>query len=215
MTTPAVSVNRIRPDPVLTRRSTASSPPVVLRPLVGLEGRELAEPAGYLARAGGDVVGPEPEIEWLAWTLKALEVLAPSAFLAAHLATETIISPLLGDRLDRESRRRLLPIIEPARVGGRVTTQVKAMQRARDLGLRMAAAGHRLRSGRGFDAVFVTRRTQAATIELGWCRLLVATELSSAEDLTWAGRIGAGLVEGSAVSDPIRVAPVDVRGLGR
>lgn len=170
----------------------------------------VSEPAGYLARASSTIAGPGPEIEWLAWTLKALEVLAPSAFLAAFLSTEAIIAPVLADRLNRESRRRLLPVIEPARVGGRVTTQVRAMQRARDLGLRVAAGGHRVRSGKGFDAVFVSRPTAATEVVLHSCRLVVATELSTADDLDWAGEIGASLIEGPVVSDPIRVAPVDV-----
>lgn len=201
---------RLRPS--LARRSDRARSHVVLGPLAPVS-RPHTSPVGYVTRPPEAFAGTEEELAWIRWTVDALAVLAPGAFLAAPVTAETLLEsdPATLGRFGGH----LMPILESARLGRRLALLDAARERARALGLRCAVGGHRVASARGFDAVVVDRSRAAATLDMGECRLLVATGLRTPADLDWARQAGASLIQGEAVAEPLRVAPVDVRRLQR
>src|SRR5690606_41231293 len=74
--------------------------------------------------------------------------------------------------------------------------------------------GHRVGPIDGFSAVVVTPDTAPADLTKPQ-GLLIAADIASDDDLTWARAIGADLLEGPAVAEPMRVAPVDLSRLRR
>lgn len=173
-----------------------------------------ASPVGYLARPPGEFGGAGEELAWIRWTVTALGVLAPGAFLAASITGETLVSDRAEQALGSFGRH-LMPILEPARVGRRLEGLEKARETVRTLGMRCAVGGQRVRSAAGFDALVVDPARAAATMAMGDCRLLIATRLDTPADLDWAHRQGADLIGGRAIAEPLRVAPVDVSRLQR
>lgn len=202
---------RLRPS--LARRSGRTRSHVVLGPLAPASGPD-ASPVGFLARPPREFAGTREEIAWIRWTVDALTVLAPGAFLAAPITAEALAAPLADESLGGFGRH-LMPILESARVGGRLVLLEAAREKARALGLRCAVGGHRIASARGFDAVVVDPARAATTVAMGDCRLLIATGLKTAADVGWARDVGADLIQGDAVAEPLRVAPVDVSRLQR
>lgn len=201
---------RLRPS--LARRSERSRSYVVLGPLAPAS-RPDTPPVGYVARPPEALDSTEAELAWIRWTVDALTVLAPGAFLAAPVTAETLLDS--GAETLGRFGRHLMPILDSARIGRRLALLDAARERARGLGLRCAVGGHRVASAHGFDAVVVDRLRAATTLDMGECRLLVATGLRTPDDLEWARQSGANLVQGDAVAEPLRVAPVDVRRLQR
>ncbi len=175
--------------------------------------RPDAEPPGYLV--GAATPAQVDEMAWITWTVRALDVLAPAAFLAAPMTTSCLES-ILTDGPSGDLRvARLLPILEAARTGRRLSDLVRVRDRARAAGMRVAVTGHRLATADAFDAVVVDRRTAALDLRLGSCRLVIADRILSPGDVAWAETMGARLLAGPAVADPIRVAPIDVSRLQR
>lgn len=181
-------------------------PQVLLSPLLFLDDLE-GEPPGYLVGNGTQFDVADPS--WIEWTLRALDVLAPATFLAAPLTPACLDEVTSNDSAERATER-LLPILEAARTGCRLQELTAARERAGRAGMRVAVTGHRLRSADGFDAAVVERQTAASALSLGTCRLLIVRGVDTPEDLAWAERLGATLVAGRAVAEPIRVAPIDV-----
>jgi hypothetical protein len=169
---------------------------------------------GYLARPPREFAGTEEEIAWIRWTVDALAVLAPGAFLAAPITAEALIAPHADESLGGLGRH-LMPILESARVGGRLVLLEAAREKARALELRCAVGGHRVASARGFDAVVIEPPRAATKVVMDDCRLLIAGGLKTATDVGWARDVGADLIQGEAVAEPLRVAPVDVSRLQR
>lgn len=99
-------------------------------------------------------------------------------------------------------------------MGQRRVELEKAVVNARRLRLRVAVWGHRISSPGDFDALVVTRRTAGAFLD-GGDKPLIVTNITSGTDSRWATEMGASLVEGGAVGDPIKVAPVDLNRLRR
>ncbi|SRR5690606_20555972 len=194
-----------------TRRPAPFRDHVALSPLVPDVG---ARPEGYLARISSRHTDPSEELATLRWTLRALGVLDPQAFLAACVSAEAMAHADLHRVVDGESRRRLLAVVESARVGRRRHELEVALRRMHLLGIKAAVTGQRVGATDGFHAVVATPGTAAA--DLGEPEgLLIAAEISCEEDLHWARRIGADLLEGAAVAEPVRVAPVDLSRLRR
>jgi hypothetical protein len=195
--------------PGLARRA-ASPDAVLLRPLVP---PASAIPLGYIAgfpTQSGDASEP---VSVLRWTLQALQVLAPEAFLVAELAIASVYDPSF-ERLIRDTGRdRLLPALTQARVGRRLAEVTGARRMLQGLGMRVAVAGHRIRRVGEFDALVITPPFAVDSQCSG--ELLIATGLSSPDHLTQAEARGADFVEGNAVAEPIRVAPVDLKRLRR
>lgn len=181
-------------------------PKVLLNPLLFLDDIE-SEPPGYLVDSGSP--SDAGELGWIQWTMRALHVLAPATFLAAPL-TPACLDEVVSSESPEHPGDRLLPILEAARTGHRLQELTATRQRAAEAGLRVAVTGHRLGSADGFDAAVVERRTAAGELKLGTCRLLIVRGADTPEDLAWAEQIGATLVAGRAVAEPIRVAPIDV-----
>lgn len=177
-----------------------------MSPLVSVS-RPLAEPPGYLMEGVSiDVDG----IDRVTWTLRALGALSPSAFLAAPLTTACLASLISGDATSGWRQGRLLPILESARTGRRLADLSSAREAARRAGLRVALTGHRIAWARGFDAIVVDHAAASIDLRREGSQLLIASGICSPGDVTWAERIGADLMAGPDVADPIRVAPVDV-----
>lgn len=172
------------------------------------------EPAGYLTRIEATPERPQDELAAIRWTLQALEVLAPDAFLLVFPSAAALAHPRLEQELGHVLGRPLLPALEHARVGRRRSQLARATANLRRLGLRVAVWGHRVSSPESFDALVVQRRTCGYPLEPDGKPLIVAG-ISSAADARWATDQGATLVEGPAVGDPIKVAPVDLRRLRR
>lgn len=158
---------------------------------------------------------PRAELTRLRWTLDALDALSPGAFLLAPLSAEAILSDDLTFALSDLERGRLIPVLEPGRMGRRESTVAEAVARARSVGLRVAAGGPRTRSGAGFDGLVVACDRAATDIDTDGCEFVVASGLGDRGDIDWARGIGAGVGEGPALAEPLRVAPVDVKRLGR
>ncbi|HSJ35369.1 MAG TPA: hypothetical protein VLB85_09975 [Acidimicrobiia bacterium] len=218
MTTPSAPAHPLtftdaRLRPPLPRRSGRARSHVVLEPLTPLADSGAA-PVGYLARPPREFAGAGEELAWIRWTVTALGVLAPGAFLAASINGETLVSAQAQETLGGFGRH-LMPILEPARVGRRLEELGKARVTARNLGMPCAIGGQRVRSAAGFDALVVEPARAAATIAMGGCPLLIATRLDTQADLDWARRQGANLIGGRAIAEPLRVAPVDVSRLQR
>lgn len=213
MTSPTAPVTPFTPTeaefrPPITRRYGRTRSHVTLGPLTPA-GSTDTTPVGYLAQAPHPFADHAAEMAWVRWTLEALEVLAPQTFLATPLSVGALRSSDLGASLG-ERRQRLMPILEPARVGRRRSELRAALESARDLGIRCAVGGNRVHSAAGFDALVVTPRTAAHSVSMGDCRLLIAADLRTEREVEWARACGARLMEGDAVADPLRVAPVDV-----
>lgn len=181
-------------------------PKVLLSPLLFLDDFE-SEPPGYLVDSG--TPSDTADLGWIQWTLRALDVLAPATFLAAPLAP-ACLDEVISKESPEHTSDRLLPILEAARTGRRLKELSATRQRAGAAGLRVAITGHRLGSADGFDAAVVERKTAAGELKLGTCRLLIVRGADTPEDLAWAEQVGATLVAGRAVAEPIRVAPIDV-----
>ncbi len=171
-------------------------------------------PEGYLARISSRHTDPAEELATLRWTLRALGVLDPGAFLAACVSAEAMSHPDLHRAVDGESRRRLLAVVEAARGGRRRQELDVALRRMHLLGMKAAVMGHRVGPIDGFSAVVVTPDTAPADLTKPQ-GLLIAADIASDDDLTWARAIGADLLEGPAVAEPMRVAPVDLSRLRR
>lgn len=213
MTSPTAPVTPFTPTeaefrPPITRRYGRTRSHVTLGPLTP-PGSTDTTPVGYLAQAPHPFADHAAEMAWVRWTLEALEVLAPQTFLATPLSVGALRSSDLGASLG-ERRQRLMPILEPARVGRRRRELRAALESARDLGIRCAVGGNRVHSAAGFDALVVTPRTAAHSVSMGDCRLLIAADLRTEREVEWARACGARLMEGDALADPLRVAPVDV-----
>lgn len=172
------------------------------------------EPAGYLARLERHPTDPLEELTTIRWTLQALEVLAPEAFLLTFPSATALAHPDLERVLGETLGRPLLPALEMARMGQRKAELQAAVANARRLGLRVAVWGHRISSAGRFDALVVDPRTAGSFLDRAKQPLIV-TDITSAADSTWATEWGASLVEGPAVGDPIKVAPVDLQRLRR
>lgn len=183
-----------------------SRPQVVLSPLLFRDDLG-SEPPGYLV--GGQTPSGVADLGWIRWTLRALDVLAPATFLAVPL-TPACLDELMSAGSPTNPKDRLLPILETARVGSRLRELRAVRQRAAGAGMRVAVTGHRLASADGFDAAVVERRTAAVELKPGTCRLIIVRGVDTPDDLTWADQVGATLVSGKAVAEPIRVAPIDV-----
>lgn len=157
---------------------------------------------------------PVRELATIRWTLQALEVLAPDAFLLTFPSASALAHSGLEEELGHALGRPFLPALEVARMGRRRAELRKAATNARRLGLRVAVWGHRISSPGDFDALVVDRRTAATFPETG-DQPLIVTNITSTADSRWATELGASLVEGPAVGDPIKVAPVDLNHLRR
>ncbi|HLU31061.1 MAG TPA: hypothetical protein VK088_04825 [Acidimicrobiia bacterium] len=148
------------------------------------------------------------------WTLQALGVLDPHAFLAACVSHEAMSHADLHRVVDGESRRRLLAVVEAARVGRRRYELDVALRRMHLLGIKAAVMGQRVAATEGFHAVVVTPGTAPA--DLGQPEgLLIVAGIATDQDLEWARSIGADLLEGPSIGEPVRVAPVDLSRLRR
>ena len=199
--------------PAFPRRFGPARSAVVLGPLITPSAPD--RPArGYLASLPHPFATPGEELTWVRWTLEALAVLAPGTFLVTPLSPQALLDPEAEPAIG-ESADRLLPVLESARVGARRRLLDEAVAAARELGLRCALGGHRVTSAAGFDAVVVRPATAAAELRLDGCPLLIGADLTSREHLRWAVAAGAGLVDGPAVAEPLRMAPVDVSRLQR
>lgn len=172
------------------------------------------EPAGYLTHMERTPDDPLQELATIRWTLQALEVLAPEAFLLTFPSATALAHSGLEEELGQALRRPFLPALEVARMGQRRMELEKAVANARRLSLRVAVWGHRISSPGDFDALVVARRTAGTFLDRG-DKPLIVTDITSSTDSRWATEMGASLVEGAAVGDPIKVAPVDLNHLRR
>lgn len=195
------------------RRLDPTRPQVTLGAIVSADDK-AAGTVGFVGTPGSRVDDPEQEVAWLRWTQQAAASLVPGAFLAAPVSAETIVWEGFADAI-RGLERQILPILEPGRVGRRQALVRRALERAHHCGIRVGVGGHRVRSAVGFSALVVSPETAAEVVPTAPHRLLIATGLSTSESLDWARSIGAALIEGPAVAEPIRLAPVDVSRLRR
>lgn len=206
---------------------TATLPPAVLTPPIALRtGRSEhvllspvcpaggVKPAGYLTHIRRTPQDPLLELATIRWTLQALEVLAPEAFLLTFPSATALAHSGLEEELGLALGRPFLPALEVARMGQRRAELEKAVSNVRRLGLRVAMWGHRISSPGDFDALVVHRRIAGAFLDPG-DKPLIVTNISSSTDSRWATEVSASLVEGAAVGDPIKVAPVDLNHLRR
>lgn len=207
---------------------TATLPPAVLTPPIPLRtGRSRehvllspicpaggVKPAGYLTQLRRTPQDPLRELATIRWTLQALEVLAPEAFLLTFPSATALAHSGLEEELGLALGRPFLPALEVTRMGQRRAEFERAVTNARRLGLRVAVWGHRLSTPGDSDAVVVTRRTAGSFLNPG-DQPLIVTDITSNADSRWATEMGASLVEGAAVGDPIKVAPVDLNRLRR
>ena len=107
-----------------------------------------------------------------------------------------------------------MPILEGARLGKRRTELEAAMANLGRLSIPTAVGGSRISSGEGFAAIVTTPSTAAVELERHGAQLIVVG-VASARDLMWAKRVGANLIGGPAVAEPVRMAPVDLSRLRR
>lgn len=184
---------------------------VVLGPLCA---RPDERPVGYVSRLRQSGDDPNGELAILRWTAQALRVLAPDAFLLAFASTPALSSPEAEHVLPEEVRCSIVPVLEAARMGRRRTELELARANARRLGIRVGVAGHRVSSVGDFDALVVSPRTAATRLDTSG-RPLVVVDVDTAADLIWAKEQGADLMEGRAVGEALKVAPVDLRRLRR
>lgn len=196
--------------PAITRRHASSLGHIVLGPLVPIHDEG---PVGYIGRLERHSGDPDKELSTISWTLQALEVLNPDAFLAAPISPDTVATASFAAIL-APRRQRFVPVLEAARVGRRMAEVGETLRRLHELGFQAAVSGHRISSVGGFDALVVTPRTAAVEFEAN-AGTLIVIDVASAPDLDWASSRGAALIEGPAVADPIRVAPVDLSRLQR
>lgn len=197
--------------PPIPRRTGRSRAHVLLSPVCPAGG---VEPAGYLTHMERMPQDPLQELATIRWTLQALEVLAPEAFLLTFPSATALAHSGLEEELGHALGRPFLPALEVARMGRRRAELEKAAANARRLGLRLAVWGHRISSAGDFDALVVARRTAGTFLDPG-DKPLIVTDITSSTDSRWATELGASMVEGAAVGDPIKVAPVDLNRLRR
>lgn len=192
---------------------------VSLHPLAPIDDPH-GEPAGCLAHpeSGLDPSHPEAierELTILTWTMMALDVLHPEAFLAVPATADVVLAPAFPRTARQLECGRLMFVFQGARMGRGRSVLDDAVEAARRYGIRVAVAGNRVQSAAGFDAMFVAPETTAVHPPVSEAGAVIATDLATSDDLAWAERIGAHLVGGPAIAEPMRVAPVDVRRLDR
>lgn len=175
---------------------------------------DRVEPTAYRLRLEQSPAEPLEELASIRWTLQALELLAPDAFLLTNVSAPALAHPRLEEELGPAFGRPFLPALEHARMGWRKAEMDTAVANAGRLGLRVAVRGHRLQSTDGFAAAVVNRKSAGIGLRPGDSELIV-TDVASQADAQWAVDMGANLIEGPAVGDPIRVAPVDLNRLRR
>lgn len=175
---------------------------------------DRVEPTAYRLRLEQSPAEPLEELASIRWTLQALELLAPDAFLLTNVSAPALAHPRLEEELGPAFGRPFLPALEQARTGQRRAEMNAAVANASRLGLRVAVWGHRLQSNEDFHAVVVDRRTAGIGLRGGSAELIV-TDVASQADAEWAVDMGGTLIEGPAVGDPIKVAPVDLNRLRR
>lgn len=204
----------------LSRRYVAPSQfQVSLSPLTPADD-PLGEPAGCLAHAQSGLDPTDPssvkgELAILTWTMMALDVLHPAAFLAVPVIPEVVLAPAFGRTVRQLECDRLMLVFENARMGRRRTVLDAAVEAARRFGIRVAVHGNRVSSVVGFDAVLVQPTSSSAVPPVTDTGLVVAVDLRTENDVAWAQANGAHLLEGPALVDPMTVAPVDLRRLTR
>ncbi|MFP3914274.1 MAG: hypothetical protein ACLFWM_05320 [Actinomycetota bacterium] len=157
---------------------------------------------------------PVEELESVRWTCRAVEVLDPDSFVMIEISTRAALHPSLPDRLADTPPDLIFPVLERGRVGRRLAQMHQARETLERQGLRVAVTGHRIASVGGFDLLVVSPRTAGADLDTGGRPLLVR-DARTGKDLAWARDMGASLVEGPAVADPLKVAPVDLSRLRR
>lgn len=165
-------------------------------------------------RMPGEPSDPRSALGVVRWTLQALEILAPEAFLLVFLSTPGVLHPEFRRILERVGCRPLLVALEAARMGRRRAELHRATGRVREAGHQVAVWGHRLVSATGFDALIVTPRSAAVSLHRS-AEPLMALGVDTQEDLDWAMRNGAVLMSGEIVGKPVKVAPVDLQRLRR
>lgn len=204
----------------LSRRYVAPSQfQVSLSPLTPADD-PLGEPAGCLAHAdsGLDPTDPDSikgELAILTWTMMALDVLHPTAFLAVPVTPEVVLAPPFGRTVRELECDRLMLVFENARMGRRRAVLDEAVDAARRFGIRLAVHGNRVNSAAGFDAVLVKPTSSSVEPPVTDTEMVIAVDLRTDDDVEWALATGAHLLEGSALVDPMKVAPVDLRRLNR
>lgn len=181
---------------------------VHLLPLVPPSG---GAPAGYLTEFGPDD-DVDAELANLRWTLQALAVLDPDAFLTAAVSAQAMSDPRV-EEITRDGPA-FMPILEAARMGRRRQELEAAVADLSRLGIPAAVGGSRIRSAEGFAAMVVTPAQAPVELELHGGQLIV-TGVETERDLAWAVDAGANLVGGPAVAEPVRMAPVDLSRLRR
>lgn len=197
--------------PRLARAHPRRRDQVVLSPLCPGPGEQAVGYVAHLEEVHDDV---GRELGTIRWTLQALQVLAPDAFLLTFPSPTALSSPALEMTLGRGVRRSVLFALEAARVGRRRAELQRAVANARRLGVRLAVTGHRLSSSAGFDTIVVRPRTAAICLDPAGKRLIVL-DVASDWELGWARQEGAALMEGEAIGEPLKVAPVDLNRLRR
>ena len=204
----------------LSRRYVAPSQfQVSLSPLTPADD-PFGEPAGCLADAQSGLDPADPtsikgELAILTWTMMALDVLHPHAFLAVPVTPEVVLAPSFGLAVRQLECDRLMLVFETARMGRRRAVLDEAVAAARRFGIRVAVYGNRIQSASGFDAVLVQPTSSSVEPPVTDTDLVIAVGLRTDGDVAWAQEVGAHLLEGPALVDPMTVAPVDLRRLNR
>jgi len=182
---------------------------VTLLPLVPPSG---GPPAGYLTEIEPLDEDVAAELNSLQWTLQALAVLDPETFLTAAVSAEAMAHPRLEEVTS--DGPAFMPILAGARIGQRRQELEAALANLERLGIPTAVGGPRITSGAGFAAIVTTPATAAVELERHGAQLIVV-EVTTPEELEWTEKVGANLVGGPAVADPVRMAPVDLSRLSR
>ncbi|MGA7271269.1 MAG: hypothetical protein WB239_09380 [Acidimicrobiia bacterium] len=183
---------------------------VTLRPLFELS--DLDRTTGFLAHASrsGDPVdtGHSPAI--LRWTVEAVDLLQPMAMVAFTMPPEAVLDSAFAHTTRSLASERLLLVFESARVGQRRQLLEEATRAAHRRGMRVALTGQRVRPAEGFDAAVVQPGSASEFLRGGGGVTIIATDLRTDANLDWARKVGADLVEGPLLADPMEVVPVDV-----
>lgn len=183
---------------------------VSLRPLFRLS--DLGHVTGFLAQAtrSGDQVDPEHSPAILRWTVEAVDLLEPTAIVAFTLHPEAVLNADFTETARSLASERLLLVFEAARVGQRWRLLEEATRGARRRGMKVAITGQRVSSANGFDAIVLQPGSASDFLRGSDDVTVIATDLRTNRHLDWAREMGAHLVEGSLLADPMEVVPVDV-----
>jgi hypothetical protein len=140
----------------------------------------------------------------LRWILDSLAILAPDTVLMAPCPLSFLVAP------DFCWDRRLVPILDPVRLGRRLDLFDLARQVATEREARLALRGGTLADGDGFDFWVL----EADRLGGGGDIAVVCHDVATPEQLEAAAPT-AEWVAGPAVAAPLRIAPVELSRLRR